>query len=158
MIEVRVVPSVRAISAMRAADTTANSAIEPPPVAASTTIINALNTVIARGFAAIPSLRPKRRSSGPATKNRNVMLTMFMAAVYPARKRARSSAEGNWAAARSNTRKSATWLPRADSTWYATIRATNGCPNRRRSDDASALPSVRSPELAGSPVPARIAA
>ena len=45
------------------------------------------------------------------------MLTMFITAVYPARNLARSSADGNWAAARSNTRKSETRLPRADSTW-----------------------------------------
>ena len=81
LIEVRVVPSVRAMSAMRAADTVARSASDAPPLDARTTIIPMAKIVTTSGLAVMPSRRPNRRSSGPATANRKAMLTTFMTAV-----------------------------------------------------------------------------
>jgi hypothetical protein len=79
--DVRVVPSVRAMSAIRAADTTASSAIEAPPLMALTATIAPANSVRTSGFAAMPSRRPYRRRRGPASRTRNPMLTMFITAV-----------------------------------------------------------------------------
>ncbi len=81
LMDVRVVPSVRAMSAMRAADTVARSANDVPPLTAWTTTMATAKTVSTSGLAAMPSLRPKRRSKGPASTNRNAMLTAFMTAV-----------------------------------------------------------------------------
>ncbi len=81
LIEVRVVPSVSAMSAMRAAETVSRSAIEPAPAAARTTSIATANAPSTNGLAVMPIRSPNRRSSGPASRNRNAMLAMLMAAV-----------------------------------------------------------------------------
>ena len=81
LIEVRVMPSVSAMSAMRAADTVASRAIDVPPLTALTATMARAKTVSTSGLALIPSRRPKRRSRGPASRNRKPMDAMFMTAV-----------------------------------------------------------------------------
>ena len=70
LIDVRVMPSVRAMSAIRAADTIASSAKEaPPPTALTATMPRAAKTVRTSGLAAMPAGRPKRRRRGPASRD-----------------------------------------------------------------------------------------
>ena len=59
LIEVRVVPSVSAMSAIRVADTIASRASEPAPVSASTTSMPTAKTVTTNGFAAIAEPEPE---------------------------------------------------------------------------------------------------
>ena len=66
---------------MRAAVTVSSRASDPPPAAASTTSIATANAPSTNGLAVIPSRSPNRRSSGPASRNRNAMLATLIAAV-----------------------------------------------------------------------------
>ena len=58
-------PSVRAMSAIRPAETTHSSASDVPPVIALAATIAPANSVSTTGFAAIPRRRPNRRSKRP---------------------------------------------------------------------------------------------
>ncbi len=81
LIEVRVVPSVSAMSAIRVAEAIASSASEPAPDSAYTTSMPTARIVTTNGFATTPSLSPNRCRSGPASTNRKAMATAFMTAV-----------------------------------------------------------------------------
>ena len=79
--EVRVVPSDRARSAMRAADTVSRRASEPPPATASTSTMSSAKRVRTTGLAAMPSRSPYRRSNGAASTARKRMMSAFITAV-----------------------------------------------------------------------------
>ena len=81
LIDVRVVPSVSAMSRIRAADTATSRATDAPPEAPRTTSMTTLATSRTTGLAEIPRRSPYRRRSGPATSTRNAMLTTFITAV-----------------------------------------------------------------------------
>ena len=81
LIDVRVVPSVSAMSRMRAVETATSRATDAPPETPSTTSMTTLTASRTTGLAEIPRRRPYRRISGPATRTRNAMLTTFITAV-----------------------------------------------------------------------------
>ena len=89
--DVRVVPSVRTMSARRATPTSAKRPSVAAPGPATTRAIATRSTATTAGFSTSPMRSPKRRISGPATKARNTIAARLSSAVNAARNRVRSS-------------------------------------------------------------------
>ena len=81
LIEVRVVPSVSAMSAIRARTRSRAGRASVPPLSAYTTSIPTARIVTTNGFAAMPSRSPKRAAAGQRARARKAIATTFMTAV-----------------------------------------------------------------------------
>ena len=105
-----------------------------PRSARDTTTMPTAKTVSTNGFAAIaePEPEPPQERAGEHEQegDGHDVHDRGVAGEEPGEVR---RVAGYWAVARSKTRKSESWLPSAERTWYARISATNRLRNSRRS-------------------------
>src|SRR5215469_7610935 len=116
LIDVRLVPSVSAISDTWALHTSTKNAVVADPATAPVTTLAVATTTTATGLAASPRRTPNRRSRRPAKSTTKAMLTVFMSAPKPPRKAARWAASGYLTAAWSHTMKYSNWVAAAEAT------------------------------------------
>ena len=92
LIEPRVMPSLSAMSTIRADTTMENSASDDAPGPRAATSIAIVSTVTTAGLATRPRRSPNRNSSQPANTARNTRSTAFRTPVYSATNRVSSAA------------------------------------------------------------------
>ena len=81
LIDVRVVPSVATMSAMRTTPASTKTPKVAAPGPAATTAMTASTAVMTAGFRTSPSRKPNRRINGPARRARKRMSATFRTAV-----------------------------------------------------------------------------